>query len=177
MSDRGRKSRENALEETYDDLVSALAPRTTFFTTQALTRAMAQLSECALQGTLATPEQQLRRWCGQWVALRRLECGMDDAVCIDVGVSADAVVLLEVGLGDPTLASTDAWERLGAALARSSADQPFACAVVSVGLGVQEATPALRARLARELAARYMAAPPGVSIGPELLVRLREAER
>ncbi|NJM06515.1 hypothetical protein HC891_10450 [Candidatus Gracilibacteria bacterium] len=82
---------------------------------------------------------------------------------------------LEAGAGDASLASPDAWERLGVALAPTVDDRPFVCAVVGVGLAVQEATPAFTTRIAQELNTWCSAALDDAPDQARLLARLAAA--
>jgi transcriptional regulator with XRE-family HTH domain len=112
-----------------------------------LDRLVAQVDphrSAALQG------RDARRACGRWLALRRLELGFSgEEVARSAGLTAEALLLLEAGMGEPSLVPSAARTRLAEALVRP--DTPWLAEVVDVASGAAAARDEVVEQLIAEL--------------------------
>jgi len=106
------------------------------------------------------PDLQPRILAGRWLALRRIHLGLSYAYLTQsTGVTASALLLLEAGLGDETLASARGWELLAEALDGRVSMVASTVAVLSIALGrIEVVDPILLAQVADDLSHFTMAA-------------------
>ncbi|HEX5690024.1 MAG TPA: hypothetical protein VFX76_08475, partial [Roseiflexaceae bacterium] len=88
--------------------------------------------------------------CGRWLALRRLQLGLaGEQVAQSLGLSVDALQLLEAGVADPQLVPAAARRRLAETLARP--DVPWLVEAIDVACGAVAPRAELLDRVIAEL--------------------------
>jgi transcriptional regulator with XRE-family HTH domain len=126
-------------EDNYErEPLGSATTATTLFASLASTLAgtpgQPSLHPCGLHGDTAT--WQIRKLCGRWLAVRRLQAGITDARVADrTGVDAQVLRLLEIGQANDPSSDDEEWMQLALLLADASHDADLVMAVVQAALG------------------------------------------
>lgn len=117
-------------------------PPNTLFSTSAFASALRRLlDQTTLDQSADGPAlRQARRLCGRWLVVRRLAIGLDAAVAAErMGVGAEALHLLELGLVDERMLPEQARDLLITSLAGVQHDEDWVAVVIDSALGRRDA--------------------------------------
>ena len=95
---------------------------------------------------------QVRRLCGRWLTVQRLRCGITADMMADrVGVGADTLQLLELGLANDLGANDDRWAQLALLLADPQHDADFVMAALRAALDAEPLSPTMLERVVDDM--------------------------
>ncbi len=109
----------------------------TLFVTLASTSALDSALNLGEPASPSTDALRLaRRYCGRWLALRRLDLGLSNQEIAErTGVDAQTLLELDLGLAEAQCLTDDAMEQLCGVLTDAQHDADFVAAVIDVTRG------------------------------------------